>query len=227
MNPWERIHVDFAGPFLHKMFMIVMDAHSKWPEVIEMPETTSGTTIKELRKLFASYGLPRQVVTDNGPQFTSNEFSVFMKSNGVKHIKCSPYHPSSNGAAERFVQTFKRSIKAAEQLGKSVSQKICEFLLSYRNTPHVTTKETPSMLFLKRQLRTRLDLLRPDIQATVHDTQDQQKKYHDTRTKPRYLSIGTPVMAKNFTSNPKWWSGMVIAYVAPLTYLVQLQDGRI
>ena len=87
-----------------------------------MPETTSGTTIKELRKLFASYGLPRQVVTDNGPQFTSNEFSVFMKSNGVKHIKCSPYHPSSNGAAEHFVQTFKRSIKAAEQLGKSVSQ---------------------------------------------------------------------------------------------------------
>ena len=227
MNPWERIHVDFAGPFLHKMFMIVMDAHSKWPEVIEMPETTSGTTIKELRKLFASYGLPRQVVTDNGPQFTSNEFSVFMKSNGVKHIKCSPYHPSSNGAAERFVQTFKRSIKAAEQLGKSVSQKICEFLLSYRNTPHVTTKETPSMLFLKRQLRTRLDLLRPDIQATVHDTQDQQKKYHDTRTKPRYLSIGTPVMAKNFTSSPKWCSGMVIACVAPLTYLVQLQDGRI
>ena len=174
MNPWERIHVDFAGPFLHKMFMIVMDAHSKWPEVIEMPETTSGTTIKELRKLFASYGVPRQVATDNGPQFTSNEFSVFMKSNGVKHIKCSPYHPSSNGAAERFVQTFKRSIKAAEQQGKSVSQRICEFLLSYRNTPHVTTKETPSMLFLKRQLRTRLDLLCPDIQATVHDTQDQQ-----------------------------------------------------
>ena len=167
--------------------LIVMDAHSKWPEVIEMLETTSGTTTKELRKLFASYGVPRQVVTDNGPQFTSNKFSVFMKSNGVKHIKCSPYHPSSNGAAERFVQTVKRSIKAAEQQGKSVSQRICEFLLSYRNTPHVTTKEMPSMLFLKRQLRTRLDLLRPDIQATVHDTQDQQKKYHDTHTKQQYF----------------------------------------
>ena len=74
MNPWECIHVDFAGPFLHKTFMIVMDAHSKWPEVIEMPETTSSTPIKELRKLFASYGVPRQVVTDNRPQFTSNEF---------------------------------------------------------------------------------------------------------------------------------------------------------
>ena len=66
-NPWECIHVDFTGSFLHKMFMVVMDAHSKWSEIIEMRETTSSRTIQELRKLFASYGLPQQVVTDNGP----------------------------------------------------------------------------------------------------------------------------------------------------------------
>ena len=108
-----------------------------------------------------------------------------------------------------------------------MSQRIYEFLLSYRSTPHVTTNETPSMLFLKRQLQTRLDLLRPDIQATLHDTQDQQKKGHDTHTKQRYFSIGTQVMAKNFVSHPKWCSGMVIASMPPLTYLVQLQDGRI
>ena len=152
-----------------------------------------------LRKLFAAYGLPRQVVTDNEPQFTSNEFSVFMKSNGVKHIKCSPYHPSSNGVAEHLVQTFKRSVKAAEQQGKSVSQRICEFLLSYRNTPHITTNETPSMLFLKRQLRTQLDLMRPDIQATVHDTQDQQKKYIPNKD--------------TFPLEHKLWLKMVIASV--------------
>ena len=120
-HPWECIHVDFAGPFLHKMFMVVTDAHSKWPEIIELSDTTSSKTIQELRKLFAAYGLPQQVVTDNGPQFTSTEFSYFMKSNGIKHIRCSPYHPSSNGAAERLVQTFKRSLKVAVQQGKSVS----------------------------------------------------------------------------------------------------------
>ena len=89
--------------------MIEVDAHSKWPEVIEMENTTSGTTIKVLRNLFASYGLLQQVVTDNGPQFTSAEFTIFMKNNGVKLIKCYSYHPSSNGAAERFVQSHKGS----------------------------------------------------------------------------------------------------------------------
>ena len=75
------------------MFLICVDAHSKWPEVIEMSKTTATRTIAELRKLFADNGLPEQIVTDNGPQFTSDEFSLFFRSNGVKHIRCSPYHP--------------------------------------------------------------------------------------------------------------------------------------
>ena len=57
-KPWQRIHVDFAGPFLGKMFFLVVDAHSKWPEVYEMPSTTSSATIRVLCHLFASYGLP-------------------------------------------------------------------------------------------------------------------------------------------------------------------------
>ena len=68
-KPWERIHIDFAGPFLGRMFLVVVDAHSKWPEVIQMSTTTSTNTIEALRRLFAAYGLPRQLVSDNGPQF--------------------------------------------------------------------------------------------------------------------------------------------------------------
>ena len=105
--PWKRIHVDFAGPFPGKMFFIVVDAHSKWPEVIVMSSTTAQHTIEALRSIFSHFGLPEQLVSDNGPQFTSDEFAEFMKGNGIKHILCSPYHPSSNGLAERFVQTFK------------------------------------------------------------------------------------------------------------------------
>ena len=95
-KPWRRIHVDFAGPFLKRMFLLVTDAHSKWPKIIEMASMTSTKTIDELSRLFAAYGLPEQVVTDNGPQFVSQEFANFMKLNGIKHIKTSPYHPASN-----------------------------------------------------------------------------------------------------------------------------------
>ena len=73
------------------------------------PATATATaTIKELRGLLAMYGLPEQSVSNNGPQFTYTEFAGFMKANGIKHIRCAPYHPSSNGCTERFVQTFKK-----------------------------------------------------------------------------------------------------------------------
>ncbi len=87
-RPWERVHVDFAGPFMNRMFLLVVDAHSKWPEILEISSTTAAKTIQMLRSLFASYGLPDQVVTDNGPQFISEEFDEFMKLNGIKHIRC-------------------------------------------------------------------------------------------------------------------------------------------
>ena len=92
-KPWQRINIDFAGPYQGRMFLIVVDAHSRWPEVIEMKSTTSTATIQELRRLFASYGLPLQVVSNNGRQFASSEFKLFMKGNGIKHIRCAPYHP--------------------------------------------------------------------------------------------------------------------------------------
>ena len=145
-RPWQRIHIDFAGPFLGKTFLVVVDAHSKWPEVFEMPITSAAKTIDTLRHLFAAYGLPEQVVSDNGPQFTADEFAIFLIQNGIKHIRCAPYHPASNGAVERFIQTFKQSMKASDNDGRSVSHRLANFLLSYRATPHATTNHSPSSL---------------------------------------------------------------------------------
>ncbi len=79
---WQRIHIDFAEKDGNN-FLMVIDAHSKWLEVFRMPTTTSANS--KLRKLFASYGLPEEVVSDNGPQFTSTEFEEFMSKNGVRH----------------------------------------------------------------------------------------------------------------------------------------------
>ena len=138
-RPWQQIHVDFAGPFKGKMFFVLVDAHSKWPEVVEMNTTTSAKTIEVMRTFLASYGIPEQVVSDNGPQFTADEFVEFMKGNRIKHIRSTPYHPSTNGLAERFVQTFKRALKASEQSGRPLNYRLANFLLSYRTTPHGTT----------------------------------------------------------------------------------------
>ena len=107
-QPWQGVHVDFAGPFMRKMFLILVDGHSKWPEVIEMSTTSSEKTIELLQLLFARYGLLQLLVSDNGTQFTLEEFARFTKVNVIKHIRTTPYHPSSNRLAERFVQIFKK-----------------------------------------------------------------------------------------------------------------------
>ena len=224
-KPWQRIHIDFAGPFLGKTFLIVIDAHSKWPEVVGMTTTTAQRTITELRKIFAAYGLPEQLVSDNGPQFVSDDFALFMKMNGIKHIRCAPYHLSSNGAAERFVQTFKRAMKAGVESSLSLEQRLANFLLTYRSTPHATTNQTPSQLFMGRELRTRLDLLRPDYNKRVCDRQAMQKAGHDRHSFQRELHVGQNVMAKNLRPGAAWVPGVVVERVGPLTYLVQVDDG--
>ncbi|XP_060754235.1 uncharacterized protein K02A2.6-like [Neoarius graeffei] len=132
--PWQRIHIDFAGPFEGLMFFIVVDAHSKWPEVFLMDATTSAKTIEVLRGLFSHYGIPEVLVSDNGPQFTSEEFANFLTSNGIKHKWSAPFHPATNGLAERFVQTFKHSLKKSKGMD-SVQRRLDAFLLQYRNTP--------------------------------------------------------------------------------------------
>ena len=182
-TPWERIHINFAGPFLDKMFLVVVDAHSKWPEVIQMPSTTSSKTIESLRNLFAKYGLPEQLVSDNGPQFTYEEFADFMKANGIKHIHSAPYYPSTNELAERFVQTFKKAMKTNAQDEPNLNARLSQFLLGYSSTPHATTNISPGELFLQWKLRTRFDLLKPNIESVVTTKQSNQKTHHDKHDK--------------------------------------------
>ena len=102
-QPWQHIHVDFAGPFKNKMWLLAVDAFSKWPEIHSMESTTAETTIKHLRQIFSTHRLPRQIISDNGPQFFATSFEQFCKSRGIHHIKTAPYSPRSNGEAERLV----------------------------------------------------------------------------------------------------------------------------
>ena len=81
---------------------------------------------------FAVHGLPCQIVSDNGPQFSAHHFKDFLKQNGIKHIHSSPYHPATNREAERFVQTFKNAMKSAKYDSGTLEIKLAHFLLMYR-----------------------------------------------------------------------------------------------
>ena len=184
------------------MFLIIIiDAHSKWLD-IHVTTSTTAITIEKLQQTFAIFGLPETVITDNGPAFTSQEFDRFMKVNGISHVRTSPYHPSSNGLAERVVQTFKTTMK--QMSGGSIESKVSRFLFRYRVTPHSTTGVTPAELMFNRQLRTCLDLLQPDVGQNVRHNQNRQKRDHDTHSRDRGFIVGDTVYVQSFDGTNKW-----------------------
>ena len=218
-KPWDRIHIDFAGPFLGKMFLILVDSHSKWIDVSIMNSIDAEHTVNELRKIFATHGLPNKIVSDNGPTFISKTFKDFMTMNGIIHAKSSPYHPESNGLAERAVQTFKTSMLKMSK--GSIEQKVTRFLIKYRSTPSTVTGLSPAELMLGRKIKTRIDLVHQNLISNVQKAQSAQKAYHDKRTKFREFSINDQVFVKNFVSKyPRYFPGTIVGKSEPYSYKV-------
>ena len=212
---WKRLHIDFAGPYEGSMWLIVIDAATKWPEVIKMNNnTTAERTIEILRSLFSRLGLPNQIVSDNGPQFISDQYHQFCINNGIRRILISPYHPRSNGEAERFVQTFKSAIRRGKHVG--LQKALCQFLLKYRTTPHPSTGETPSKLMFGREIKTRLHKLHPD-------EVEKPKQQTSAKAHTRELEPDDRVWIRNYRGKPKWIAGKVIAKTGPVSYKVKAQ----
>ncbi len=202
-------------------FLLVIDAYSKWLEVRIMPSTHSSAIVATLRTLFAQFGLPATIVTDNAPNFSSAEFNA---RNGISHLYSPPYHPSSNGLAERAVQSFKQSMKKLK--GGSLSDRVAHVLFHSHTTPTSTVGLTPAELLQNRRLRTRLDLLRPSIATRVVDKQAKQQHNANLHSKNREFKEGEEVYVKNFHSGPKWMPGHVTKLLGNVSVEATLFDGR-
>ena len=207
------------------MFLLIIDAHSKWLDIHITNSCNTQSTVEKLRMTFANHGLPEMVVSDNGPAFVSKELEEFMKNNGIRHVKSAPYHPSTNGLVERAVQTFKKAMK--KQSG-TLQTRLSRFLFKYRTTPHTTTGISPAELRWGTKLRSHLTLLQPDVGKTVRYAQHKQKRHCDEHVRQRSVSIGDDVFVRNY-SNPKfpWTAGKVVESTGPISAKVALDDGKI
>nr|VZI35411.1 unnamed protein product [Spirometra erinaceieuropaei] len=190
-RPWSRVHMDFAGPFFNRMFLIVVDAWSKWLEVFDVSAATADITARKTEELIARYGIPTEIVTDNGTQFTSSIFQQLCQKWGIRHVTSPPFHPQSNGQAERFVDTFKRAMKKMWNSGVKLEY-LNTFLFAYRTNPKSDLGgQTPAERFLGRQPDTRLQYLQPEARVP------QTTKY--------YFREGEEVFARNYKAGEKPW----------------------
>ena len=110
-----------------------------------------------------------------------------------------------------------------------MKEKLAEFLIAYRNTPHSTTGVSPAQLLLGRPLHTRLDLVKPNLNRKIVNQQHQQRigAANEKGRQRRQLEVGDSVMSRDYRGDMKWRSGLIVNKTGPLMYEVQVAPGII
>jgi len=210
--------------------LVVVDYFSRYPEVYKLQSTSSQSIINALKTIYSRHGIPETLRTDNGPQFSSQEFQDFASKYGFTHTTSSPHFPSSNGQAERAVQTVKRLLRSSDDPPLA--------LLSYRATPLPWCGRSPAELLMGRQIRTVLpqtsQSLVPqwpyltEFKRANDKFKEQQKRNYDNRHRVRNL----PEIPNNtdvwVTTDGHNTSGRVMRMAdTPRSYVVQTPTGNL
>ena len=223
MEAWERIHLDFCGPFLGSMWLIVICSYSKWLEVVRMTNITSKKVIQELRDIFSRWGLPKILVSDNGSSLTSDEFKTFTNNNQIRHILIPAYSPASNGQAEVAVGLFKRAMKRMSLKNPDVMCNLADWLLNYRNTPHTTTGVEPAVAMMKRRTRNALSFLHPSSSSKFAKVALNDQ---NTIAESRLRDLNIDETVSFYDENKKCWrNGVIEGKEGTKVLLIKTPDG--
>ena len=146
-----------------------MDYYSQFIEIEKLEETTTSCVINHLKSIFARYGIPQCLTSDNGLQYSNREFSNFAHCYGFLHMTSSPGHPSANGEAERAVCTVKQLLRGSTDPYAT--------LMSYRATP-LSNGHTPAEL-MSRRIHTKVPIPSAPLKPQLHrdNLQNQEKEY--------------------------------------------------
>ena len=227
-RPFQKVAADLFE-FEKKEYLIFVDYYSRFIEIASMGNITSETTINRLKNIFARYGVPASLMTDNGTQFTSASFEKFSKTWNFAHDTSSPHFHQANGAAERAVRTAKHILSQEDpQLA----------LLTYRSTPIPELGASPAELAFGRRIRTTLPILPSQLDSPVISRQEFRRKDREYKSKQKLnhdrhkgakplkpLKPGDPVMMK--LDGEKRWTrpGRVRMVHSPRSYIVEADDG--
>ena len=224
--PWQKVASDlFVWKNSH--YLLVIDYFSRFIEIAKLTSETTGGVIKHMSSIFARHGIPQELVSDNGPQYSSREFANFAKEYGFEHTTSSPQYPQANGEAERAVQTVKALLNKSGDLYLA--------LLTYRATPIANTGYSPAELLMNRKLRTTLPMLPKDLKPRIPDYRklqliEKQQRQKQKQNFDRHHAAHSLLPLKEgmivWIPDHKC-SGKVVSQVGPRSYKVLVPSGTL
>ena len=187
-GPWQDCAADLLDLLPSgESLLVVVDYFSRYFEVLVLRSTTSAKITESLKQIFARFGVPYTLKTDNGPQLVSEEFEAFLAQNGIEHRTTPPLRPQANGEVERQNRTLMKSIQIAQIEGKDWRQELQTFLIAYRSTPP-DNNWSNTILPKRREIRSKLPDLRREAPVTNEEVRDRdwsrklsQKEYVDAK----------------------------------------------
>ncbi|XP_055862765.1 uncharacterized protein K02A2.6-like [Biomphalaria glabrata] len=226
-NPWDKVGTDLFQIF-DQQYLAIVDYYSNFIEVEHLHTTTSQVVIRKLKNVFARYGVPKVCISDFGPQFSSAEFTAFMKAWGVHHLKSSPGHHQLNGKAETAVKILKNLMKKSKE-SKSHAY---EALLEFRNTPRQDTNLSPAQMLFGRASRTILPRREHPARMSQQEAaakrekrqQSVRKHYNQTALDMKLINVGQKVFYQS-PNDTTWRQGRVCRKVNERAYIVEVDNG--
>ena len=170
-EPFARIAMDIVGPLPrsksgHKYILVICDYATRYPEAVPLRSCEAEKIAEELIKLFSRMGIPKEILTDQGSNFTSKLLAELYNMLQVRAIRTTPYHPQTDGLVERFNQTLKAMLRRmVNKEGKDWDRLLPFLLFAYREVPQASTGFSPFELLFGRKVRGPLDVIKERWEA--------------------------------------------------------------
>ena len=177
--PWTKVASDLFTLFGHN-YVIIADYTSKYIEIERLTDKSSPSVINKIKKIFARHGIPKELYTDNGPEYTAQSFKHFAKEWDFRHVTSSPHVPQSNGFVERAIQTVKKSLKKAHDGNEGPY-----LTMLILNTTPGSDGVSPAMRLFNHQPRTTLPSLNLNHTSSTSKTIPAKKIKKVTINAPR------------------------------------------